>query len=117
MMKSAGRAYKVLDRILPQKWIDYINQNSGRNSSPESEERLWKALFKGYFIRMILFSLILSAIMAFVSTVMAPLAYKYMPNLVARILLTMTALLLMSPFLKGLTGCNIRQVKGVVYKG
>ena len=107
MIKSAGKAQKMLDKILPQKWLDYINQNSGKNSSLESEEKLWQALFKGYFVRMILFSLILSTILAFVSRIMSPLAYKYMPNIAARILLTSVALLLMSPFLKGLTGWNV----------
>ena len=110
IMKSAGKAYKLLDKNLPQKCLEYINQNSGKNSSPESEERLWKALFKGYFVRIILFTLILSAILAFVSKIMSPLAYKYLPNMAARILLTSVALLLMSPFLKGLTGWN-----GAVY--
>ena len=106
MMKSASKAYKFLDKALPQKWLDYINQNSGRHSSAESEEKLWQALFKGYFVRIILFSLILSAILAFVGKIMAPFAYRYMPDLPARILLTLAALLFMSPFLKGLTGWN-----------
>lgn len=106
MMKSASKAYKILDKMLPQKWLDYINQNSARQVSAESEERLWQALFKGYFIRIILFSLILSAILAFVGKIMAPFTYQYMPDLPARVLLTLTALLLMSPFLKGLTGWN-----------
>jgi len=106
IMRSANKAYKILDNTLPKKWLEYINQNSSRNKSPESEEKLWQALFKAYFVRIILFSFILSAILAFVSKVLSPLVHQYIPDIAARIWLTVFCLLFMSPFLKGLTGWN-----------
>ena len=108
MINSAPRAYKFLDRILPQKWHDYIDQATKSENATMTEEKLWRALFKSYFIRIILFSLILYTIIALFSQVVRPFASLYLPNVPMRILLTATVLLVMAPFLKGLIGWNLR---------
>lgn len=107
MINSSGKAYKVIDKIMPQKWHAYIDQSSQSSVTAITEEKLWKSLFKSYFIRMFLFSIILYAIIAFVSQGVRPYVAKWLPNVPMRICVTMLALLLMAPFLRALTGWNV----------
>ncbi len=104
MINSAPKVYKLLEKILPQKWRDYIDQTSKTEITTVTEEKLWRALFKSYFIRIFLFSLILYAIIAFFSQIIRPFVSQYIPNVPMRILLTVAVLLMMSPFLKALIG-------------
>ena len=106
MINSAPKAYRLIDKILPQKWRDYIDQATKTEVTTSTEEKLWRALFKSYFIRIILFSLILYAIIAFFSQIVRPFASLYLPNVPMRIILTLAVLLVMSPFLKALIGSN-----------
>jgi len=107
MINTAPKVYKLLDKILPQKLHDYIDQATKTEVTTVTEEKLWRALFKSYFIRIILFSLILYAIIALFSEVVRPFAVNYLPNIPMRIILTFAVLICMSPFLKGLIGWNL----------
>ena len=107
MIKSSNKIYKLLEKALPQKWLDYIDQTSQVRNTNFTEEKLWQALFKSYFIRIFLFSLILYAIIGFFSQVVRPFITPYLPNILMRILITTAVLLSMSPFLKGLIGWNL----------
>lgn len=104
MINAAPKVYKLLEKILPQKWRDYIDQTSKTEVTTMTEEKLWRALFKSYFIRIFIFSLILYAIMALFSQIIRPIVAQYIPNVPMRILLTVLVLLSMAPFLKGLIG-------------
>ena len=106
MIKTSNYTYKFLDKILPQKWLNYIDQSSKGAVTAVTEEKLWSALFKSYFIRIILFSIILYAIIAFVNQGIKPYTVRWLPNVPMRIFLTFITLLLMSPFLKALIGWN-----------
>lgn len=61
MIKAAEPAYKTLNRILPEKWLNYINKYATTAAMTHNEERLWSALFKNYLLRLTLFSIILTA--------------------------------------------------------
>lgn len=106
MIKSAGRAQKIIENILPEKWLTYINQNAKSRSKDKTEDKLWLDLFKSMFIRLFIFSFILTAIIVCVNLWIRPYALKWLPNILARLLTTAITLLLMSPFLKGLVGWN-----------
>ncbi len=107
MINSANRAYKLIDRILPQKWHNYIEQSSEATVTAITEEKLWKALFKSYFTRIFVFSMILYAIIAFVNRSIRPYIEDWLPNVPMRITLTAVAFLMMSPFLKAMIGWNM----------
>lgn len=107
MIKSAPKFLKFLEKTLPENWLTFINQNAKSHSTSSEENQKWVDLFKISFIRMFIFSFILTAIIAIVKLWIRPYAMEWMPNLVARILTTAIALLLMSPFLTGLAGRNI----------
>lgn len=106
MIKTASRAYKLLDRILPEKWKNYIDQSTQKQVTTITEEKLWSALFKSYFIRIFVFSLLLYAIIAIFSQIVRPYLETILPNVVMRVVVTFLALLAMSPFLKALIGWN-----------
>ncbi len=109
MMRTAEPAYKKLNRILPEKWLDYINKTT--TTMTHNEERLWSALFKNYFLRLSLFSIILYSIIVFAS-IIQPIIHTIIPyRIPANILLTTLTFILMSPFLKALIGWNIIATK------
>lgn len=106
MIKSSGRAQKIIEKSLPEKWLAYINQNAKNRAAAATEDKLWLDLFKSTFVRLFIFSFILVAIIVCVNLWVRPYALKWLPNLLARMITTAIALLLMSPFLKGLVGWN-----------
>ena len=106
MIKSSGKAQKFLEKQLPENWLTYINQNSKINAKASEEDELWRELFKNTFIRIFLFSIILSAILIFVGKWVRPYMLLWLPNWFARGVTTGITLLLMAPFLKGLVGWN-----------
>ena len=108
MMKSSEKAYNILCKILPAKWQEYIEQNTRPDRETSAEEQLWKDLFKSSFIRVFLFSFILAAIIGFSNHLIRPYAFKWLPNLAARVVTTLITLVLMSPFLKGLMGRSMK---------
>lgn len=103
MIKSSGYMYKLTEKYLPQKWKDYIDQSAKPGVTTVTEEKLWKLLFKSYFLRMFLFSVILYAIIAFVDRIVRPYAAMILPDVPKRIFLTILAFVMMAPFLKALT--------------
>ncbi len=111
MIKSAEPAYKKLKKILPERWLNYIEKYSSTPTLTSSEERLWSALFKNYFIRLFLFSFILYSIIA-LATFVRPYIRELIPyRIPANLAITMCTFLLMSPFLKALIGWNIITTK------
>lgn len=116
MMKSSDKAYNFLCKILPQKWQEYIEQNTRVDKETNAEEQLWRDLFKSSFIRVFLFSFILAAIIAFSNNLIRPYAVKWLPNLPARLLTTVITLLLMAPFLKGLMGRSMNMLPKAMSK-
>ncbi len=104
MIKSAMPIYGVIAKILPEKWLLYLEQNTQNNKTTKQEERLWNIVFKNYFIRLILFVMINYALIGFGKYLIKPVVYWLLPNIPARITVTFLTLLMMSPFLKALLG-------------
>ena len=104
MIKSAEPFVKFIKKYMPTKWVDYVDQNRTIPQVSKSEERLWQALFKSYFTRLILFSMILSAIIGISALYVRPFMYEHVDGIPGRIAVTTIVFLLMSPFLKALIG-------------
>ncbi|MBR1647995.1 MAG: cation:proton antiporter [Alphaproteobacteria bacterium] len=103
MIKSAEPAYNFARRILPEALLKRI-ENTSIARETKIEEKHWKLLFKNYFIRLFLFAVILITIIGVSNYFIKPFIHGLMPNLAARITVTLITLLLMSPFLKALIG-------------
>ena len=111
MIKAAEPAYKKLKKVLPERWLNYIEKNSSSPTLTHNEERLWSALFKNYFIRLSLFSFILYSIII-LATLTRPIIRELIPyRILANITITLLTFLLMSPFLKALIGWNVITTK------
>ena len=107
MIKSADPAYKMLNKTLPAKWLEYINKYTTPAASSHNEERLWGALFKNYLLRLTLFCIILYSILAFAIAI-RPFVRELIPyRIIANIIMTALTFLLMAPFLKALIGWNV----------
>ncbi len=107
MIKSSNRGYKLLDKIIPARWHNFIDQSSQNGATTVTEERLWRALFKSYFMKIFLYSIILYAIIAVVNRWLRPYLAQWLPNVPMRVVLTLVALTAMAPFLKALIGWNM----------
>lgn len=104
MIKSAEPAYKLITKLLPASWNKYIEQNTSTAKETKTEEMRWNLLFKNYFSRLILFTMILYTIIGLSAYFIKPFIHSVMPNLLARIVVTIITFALMSPFLKALIG-------------
>lgn len=103
MIKASEPAYKLLRSRLPEKLLKRI-ENTSIAKETKTEEKHWKLLFKNYFIRLVLFTMILFTIMGLSSLFIKPFIHGMLPNLAARICVTAITLLIMSPFLKAMIG-------------
>ena len=104
MIKAADPVYKRISKILPSQWSQYIEKTTSLADETKMEERRWKLLFKNYSLRLILFSIILSAILALSAYFIKPFVHEHIPNMFARIVVTTITLIIMAPFLKALIG-------------
>ncbi len=105
MIKSSDAFYKRITKLLPNSWSKFIERNTAPKTETQMEERRWKLLFKSYFLRLVLFSMILYTIIALSTYFIRPLINEFIPhNLGARITITLITFILMAPFLKALIG-------------
>ena len=103
MIKAADPAYKYVQKILPDAILKRI-ENTAIAQETKIEEQRWKLLFKNYFIRLVLLTMISLTIFGLANYFVKPYVHKILPNLAARIVVTAITLLMMSPFLKALIG-------------
>lgn len=104
MIKSSDSFYKKIAKLLPPAWNKYIERNTSLANETRMEERRWKLLFKNYSLRLVLFSMILSAILGLSVYFLKPFVHGLLPNLPARIAVTLITFAVMAPFLKALIG-------------
>lgn len=104
MVKAADPFYKKITKLLPEKLDRYLERTTALANETRMEERRWKLLFKNYSLRLVLFSMILSAILGLSILFLKPFINTMLPNLPARITTTLITLAVMSPFLKALIG-------------
>ncbi len=103
MIKSAVPFYNKFRDLLPHKIKDFIKQNLIQsNENKEEDNNAWNELFKRYFLRLLLFSIILIGIMNVSFHLVAPLLKSIFPNILARILNTVITLVCMAPFMNAL---------------
>ncbi len=104
MIKASDSAFKIISKTLPDSWVKYLDQNATDTSKTKREEQLWNLLFKNYFSRLILFSMIIYTIIGLATYFIEPTVHAILPNLPARIIVTILTFALVSPFLKALLG-------------
>ncbi len=104
MIKSADPIYRRVTKLLPETWNKYIERNTSLAVETQMEEKRWKLLFINYSLRLVLFSMILSAILGISAYYLKPYIHQMLPELPAKIAVTAATLIIMAPFLKALIG-------------
>ena len=105
MIKLAGPAYALLQRKLPESTLTRLNQMERTSNSSAAERSDWHKLLSAYFIRIILYSVILVALMIASRTLLEPLVGRLLPDLskfVQNLVTVGITLIVMSPLLYGL---------------
>jgi CPA2 family monovalent cation:H+ antiporter-2 len=106
MIKSAKPFYTYLYKRLPQKWKDYLNTHTTSKKDTNAEDELWKDLFRKYFFKLCIASVILIAIMNLAFYALQPFLAAHLPPRIADFCATIITLAAMSPFLQGLLTVN-----------
>ena len=103
MIKSAVPFYNKLRDTLPQDTKNFIKKTLSQYQADKNENKnVWNALFKAYFLRILLFSIILIGIINLSFHLLEPLFLAVLPDLLARILVAGLTLGMMAPFLNAL---------------
>ena len=105
MIKLAGPAYSWLLKTLPDKWIARVDAPEKKTRTSAAEKSEWKKLLRAYFIRVLLYGVILIAIMIGSKQFLEPLAARLFPTwspFLLNLSVVVVTLLVMAPFLYGL---------------
>ena len=106
MIGAAKPFYNFIYRHLPQRWKDYLSTHTTSKKDTNAEEELWKQLFKKYFFKLCIASVILIAIINISCYILQPFLVSHLPGRVADLTATLLTLAAMSPFLQGLLSVN-----------
>ncbi len=103
MIKSAVPFYNKTKELLPPSWKDFISKNLVRSvRDTQAENSLWNNLFKNYFIRILIFSVILLSIINLSGAFLFPAIKNFLPDIKGRVLTTIIVMGIMAPFLNAL---------------
>ena len=105
MIKLAAPSYTRLLKFLPDKWIARLDAPEQSSRTTAAEQSEWKKLLRAYFLRILLYSVVLIAIMIGSKQFLEPLATRMFPfwsPFVHNVTVVVVTLLVMSPFLYGL---------------
>ena len=105
MIKLAAPAYNGLLKALPEKWIARLDTPEQHTRSSAAEQSEWKKLLKAYFLRIILYGVVLIAVMIGSKQFLEPLAARLFPTwspFLLNLSVVAVTLLVMAPFLYGL---------------
>ena len=105
MIKLAAPSSTWLLKVLPDKWIARLDAPEQSSRTTAAEQSEWKKLLRAYFLRILLYSVVLIAIMIGSKQFLEPLATRMFPfwsPFVHNVTVVVVTLLVMSPFLYGL---------------
>ena len=110
MVRAATPFYAMLQRKLPPSWlakIASIEHNPNLKSTAEKSE--WKKVLQNYFLRLLVYGVILVAIAIGSRTYLEPFVYRVFPQwseFVHDLVMALSTLVAMSPFIYGLSVSN-----------
>ena len=105
MIKLAGPAYSGLHKVLPEQWIARLDAPEKKSRTTAAEQSEWKILLRAYFLRVVLYGVILVAIIIGSKQFLEPLATRLFPTwspFLHNLVVVAVTLLVMAPFLYGM---------------
>ena len=105
MIKLAEPAYGGLIKILPERWIARLDAPEQKTRSTAVEKNEWKELLRVYFLRIVLYGVVIVAIMIGSKEFLEPLASRLFPDwspFQHNLAVVAVTLVAMAPFLYGM---------------
>ncbi|MBO7574545.1 MAG: cation:proton antiporter [Bacteroidales bacterium] len=105
MIKLAEPAYGGLIKLLPEKWVARLDAPEQKSRSTAAEQSEWKKLLRAYFLRIVLYGVVLVAIMIGSKQFLEPLASRLFPDwspFIHNLVVVAVTLVVMAPFLYGM---------------
>ncbi len=105
MIRLAGPAYSFFLKKMPDGMLNRLNQMERTSKSSAAERSDWHKLLSAYFLRILLYSVILVALMIASRTLLEPFVGRLLPNLskfVQNLITVGITLTAMAPLLYGL---------------
>lgn len=105
MIKSADKFYYKLNKKLPEKLKVFLDNITSSKPDTKAEQNMWKKLFKSYFLRLFVFSIIIIGIINISTFLCKPWLTTAMPdwdNRLIRVVSTAITLMVLAPFLHAL---------------
>ena len=101
-IKQAVPCYNLVYKLLPKSWTRLLNGYSRNASESESSETvsLWKTIVSRYVIRLIIYSVVISALVVLCRTYLMPLILKLLgDNAWGRLASVTVSLVIVGPFI------------------
>jgi Kef-type K+ transport systems, membrane components len=105
MIKLAGPSYQLLLKRLPERWIARLDAPEQKTRSSATEQSEWRKLLRAYFLRILLYGVILVAIMIGSKEFLEPAAARLFPAwppFWLNLSVVVVTLVVMAPFLFGM---------------
>ncbi|MDR1652580.1 MAG: cation:proton antiporter [Prevotellaceae bacterium] len=112
MIKYSDKVYLLIEKILPKKWLEYINAYSSRAEMPKTETDTRKLLRK-LSITVVVNAIIIISIIVLCTIFLLPALDKTMDGILPNIITLAAGLLLSLPFLWGLIFDNPSDMSGL----
>ena len=101
-IKSAEPCYNTLYKILPKTWTRLLNgySHDAHESEDSETKRLWKSIVSRFVIRLIIYSVITTALIVISRSYLMPLILKWLGGgLWARLACVVSTIAIVSPFI------------------
>ena len=105
MIKLAGPSYNLLLKRLPERWIARLDAPEQKSRSSAAEQSEWKKLLRAYFLRIVLYGVVIVAIMIGSKEFLEPTAARLFPSWTPfrlNLAVVIVTLLVMAPFIYGM---------------
>ena len=99
-MRLANPAYNFLEKIIPRRWLDFLNKDS--SAHPVNEQSLWHKLLKDMITMALIYFILCLLIVYFALEFGAPFVQGFMPGIKGNIVVAMVVILLLSPFMRAI---------------
>lgn len=112
MIKAAGPLYSFLEKTLPKKWINALNNYSSSSQTLEAEND-WRKVMRFYMQIIIINTVVIVALILLFARAVHPFIMLHISNsLLAGVITVILGLIAMSPFIWALT---LKKMTGNVY--
>ena len=102
MIRLADPAYAVVARVLPAKWIEWLERNASDDADEQEDDEmhlLWRSEFKKFIFILLINSVLCLAVIAIMYYYGAPLIYGWLPDPWSGIVTAVVTLSVCGPFL------------------